>query len=159
MKAVLAFFFNNLSQLVSVFCGFQEDPRIWYFPVGNIMQLIPLHSFTAVLKEPYSKFYARPFVYALKICDPALAAWPPRGHRAAGARVRTVLGGAIVLAEAGDSPASPSSSPPPQQTRAHSTRKPQPSPSNRTVSLSALPRFGAVDRCLNRGCMLPDRCS
>ena len=51
------------------------------------MQLIPLHSFTAVLKEPYSKFYARPFVYALKICDPALAAWPPRGHRAAGARV------------------------------------------------------------------------
>ena len=49
---MLAFFFNNLSQLVSVFCGFQEDPRIWYFPVGNIMQLIPLHSFTAVLKEP-----------------------------------------------------------------------------------------------------------
>ena len=76
------------------------------------MQLIPLHSFTAVLKEPYSKFYARPFVYALKICDPALAAWPSRGHRAAGARVRTVLGGAIVLAEAGDRPASPSSYPP-----------------------------------------------
>ena len=38
---MLAFFFYNLSQLVSVFCGFQ-DPFICYFPVGTIIQLAVL---------------------------------------------------------------------------------------------------------------------